>query len=180
MAHDHATPVPSRALFMLHGVAGTGDAVPGVSPATVPVEASTSDGTEVQSVPASVPMTVPERARLAGKHWAVACRDLPEWAREPFHPLARLFDDLCHGRPRTLAEQHAYAKTRAWVHRDLTGRPARVTLTGGLIYHRAIAPPIKAVAKAVDGAADYPLRLLGLAVFVIAFLILFAITIRIL
>ena len=99
-------------------------------------------------------------------------RDLPEWVREPLHPITGLFHDLAHGQPRTLAQQHAHIKNRAWVHPDLTGRPARINLAAGWIFHQVIAPPVKAAGKTIDGAADYPLRLIGLIVFVIAFIIL--------
>ena len=49
---------------------------------------------------------------------------------------------------------------------ELAGKPAAVIAAAGIIYHLAVARPLKAAAKAVDVSAERPLRLLMLVVFV--------------
>ena len=166
MAHDHAAPVPPRALFVLRG--GTGDAVPEASPATVPVpvEASTGDGTgstEVQPVPASVPMTVPERACLAGKHWAdLAANGAGQLWLNP----GRLGHSLYHGKPGSLAEHRAYIKSRAWVPPELDGKAAKVIGGAGVVFY-TIAGLLQIPLLILYVALDRALRLAGLTAFLI-------------
>lgn len=167
MAHDHATPVPPRALFVLRGGAGTGDAVPEASPATVPapVEASTGDSTEVQPVPSSVPMTVPERARLAVAHWATAAAN---GAGQLWLNPGRLGHTLYNGKPGSMAEHFAYAKSRAWVPPELDGRAARVLGDAGVVFYSIVAL-LQLPLLILYAAMDRALRLTGLAVFLILF-----------
>jgi len=161
MANDHATPVPPRALFVLRGGAGTDDAVPEASPATLPapVEAGAGDGTEMQPVPVSVPMTVPERASLAARHWATVAAD---GAGRLWLNPGRILYVLWHGQPESLAGHRVYVKSRAWVPPDLDGKAASFITGAGIVYHLLIARPLKTVCLIVSGAAERPLRLAGL------------------
>ena len=165
MTEQRATPVPPRALFVLRGGAGTGDAVPEASPATVPapLEASTGDGTEVQPVPASVPMTVPERTRLAVAHWAgIAANGAGQlW----LHP-GRLGHTLWTGRPGSMAEHWDHIKSRAWVPPELDGKPAAfITIAGIVLY--SIAAILQIPLLILYAALDRMLRLTGLTVLLI-------------
>ena len=157
-----STPVPPRALFVLRGGAGTGDAVPEASTAAVPapVEAST----EVQPVPASVPMTVPERARLAGRHWAgIAANGAGQlW----LHP-GRLGHTLYNGKPGSMAEHRTYIKSRAWVPPELDGKAAKVFGVAGVVFY-SIAGLAQIPLLILYAALDRMLRSAGLAVLLIA------------
>lgn len=159
-------PRAPRALFVLRGGEGT---VPGPEAATVPLaqDAPASPGTPVPVPPAVVPMTVPERAILAGKHWAgIATSGAGQlW----LHP-GRVLYVLWHGKPESMAEHRAYVKSRAWVPKELRGHQSgRVITFLGIGYHLLIARPIKAAARTVDAAAERPLRLTMLAAFVTVF-----------
>lgn len=163
-----STPAPRRALFVLRG--GT-DAVPAAEPATVPLvrDVPASPGTEPVPVPpAVVPMTVPERAALAGKHWAsTAANGAGQlW----LHP-DRLGHSLYHGKPGSLAEHRAYIKSREWVPPDLDGKAAKFIGGSGVVYHLLIARPLKAACLMVSAAAERPLRLAGLIALVLVFAI---------
>ena len=159
-----SNPAAPRAPFLLRP--GTGETVPGPEPATVPLarDAGTGPGT---AVPAPVPMSVPERARLAVNRWAgtVANGAGQLW----LHP-DRVLYVLWHGKPGSMAEHRAYVKSRAWVPAELSGKPAAVIAVAGIVYHLIIARPLKAIARTVDAAAERPLRLLGLVVFVLILL----------
>ena len=77
---------------------------------------------------------------------------------------------LWQGKPGSMAEHRAYVKSRAWVPPELTGKPATVIARAGILYHLLIARPLKVVARTIDAAADRPLRLLMLIVFVLILL----------
>ena len=160
----HTSPAAPTAPFLLRP--GTGETVPGPEPATVPLarDAGTGPG---NAVPARVPMSVPERARLAVNRWAgtVANGAGQLW----LHP-DRVLYVLWHGKPGSMAEHRAYVKSRAWVPAELSGKPAAVIAVAGIVYHLIIARPLKAIARTVDAAAERPLRLLMLAVFVLILL----------
>ena len=116
-------------------------------------------------VPAGVrPVTVPERVGTA----------VAETVRELWLHPDRLLYVLWHGKPESMAEHRAYMKSRAWVPPEMTGGAEKAVTVAGLFYHLLIARPLKAAAKTVDAAADRPLRLLGLAVFVLALLVILA------
>ena len=158
-------PVPPR-LLVLPGGAGTGDAVPAAEPAPVPVPpaASTTPSTD-RAVPvlatSGVPMTVPERARLAVRSTAVV------W--EPYVGFARM---LLTAKPGSMAEHREHIKSRAWVPPELTGKAATIIAWAGIIHHLLIARPLKAAALTVAASADKALRLYGLAAVVIVFFFL--------
>jgi hypothetical protein len=149
MAQSNAVPVP-RVLAVVRD--GTG-AVPGLSTEPVPVPA------------AGVPMTVPERGRLAVAHWAgTAANGAGQlW----LHP-GRVLHVLWHGKPESMAEHRAYVKSRAWVPPELTGKPAAVIAVAGILYHLLIARPVKAAARIADASAERPLRMIMLAAFITA------------
>ena len=127
-------------------------------------------GSEAEAV-AVVPMPVTERgratARRAGSAVARTAGEL--W----LHP-DRLGHALWHGSPSTMAGHRDYIKSRAWVPAEMTGRPEKAVILAGVLYHLIIARPLKAAAKTVDAAADRPLRLLGLLLFVIVLSVLLA------
>jgi hypothetical protein len=113
-------------------------------------------------------MTVPERAALAGKHWAsTAANGAGQlW----LHP-DRLGHSLYHGKPGSLAEHRAYIKSREWVPPDLDGKAAKFIGGSGVVYHLLIARPLKAACLMVSAAAERPLRLAGLIALVLVFAI---------
>lgn len=89
------------------------------------------------------------------------------------HP-DRLIHAAWHGNPKTLAQHRAHIKARGWVPPEMTGKAAAFVTVAGIAYHVLIARYVKAACKAVDGSADYPLRFLGLLVFLaILFVLLF-------
>ena len=116
-------------------------------------------------------MTAPERARLAVSRRAgtVAAGAGRLWLNP-----GRVLHSLRHDEPETMAEHRAYIRSRAWVPPELTGKPATVIAVAGFMYHVLIGLPLKAAAKTigeaarqVDKAAQRPLRLLPLVVFVV-------------
>jgi hypothetical protein len=181
MAQDHAAP---RVLFALPAVTGTGNGpVPPVTgPVTVPVTLADgvtgnagehADGavTEpMEALSSAVPLTAPERARLAVTHWGgtAATGAGQMW----LHP-GRLVHGLYTGKPGSLAEHRAYVKSREWVPPELDGKAAAFIAATGIAYHLLIARPLKAGALIVSASADRPLRLAGLVAFLtVAFFLL--------
>jgi hypothetical protein len=118
---------------------------------------------------AVVPMTPPERARHTAARWVSVAA---EAVRELWLKPGRLLHVAWHGKPESMAEHQAYMQSAAWVPGEMTGRPAKAVIAAGVFYHLLIACPLKAAAKTVDAAADRPLRLLCLAVFVITLILL--------
>ena len=117
-------------------------------------------------VPARVrPVTVPERAAGAVRRGGTAAM---EAVRELWLHPDRLLYVLWHGKPGSMAEHRAYMKSRAWVPPGLGGGAEKAVIGAGLLYHLIVARPLKAAAKTVDAAADRPLRLLCLAVLLLA------------
>lgn len=162
MAQDRI-PVPRR-LLVLPGGAGTGDAVPAAGPAPVPdpAVAGTAPSTDRAVLAASgVPMTVPERARLAVRSAAAV------W--EPYVGFARM---LLTAKPASMAEHRAHIKSRAWVPPELNGKAATVIAWAGILHHLLINRPVKAAALMVGAAADKTLRLYALAATVVVLFIL--------
>jgi hypothetical protein len=84
----------------------------------------------------------------------------------------RLLHVMWHGKPESMAEHRAYIQSRAWVPPELDGNAEKAVISAGIAYHLIIARPLKAAAKAVDAAAERPLRLLCLIVLILAVLIL--------
>ena len=154
-------------------VRGTGTGTGGAAPLPAPVPA---DGTEVGTpVPAAVstpvPLTVAERAGTAARRAADGTANV---VRELWLHPDRLLHVMWHGKPESMAEHRAYIKSRAWVPPGMDGKPESAAIGAGLFYHLIVARPLKAAAKSVDAAADRPLRLLGLAVFVTVLIVLLA------
>ena len=120
---------------------------------------------------AVIPMRRAERAgavaRRGGSAVAEAVREL--W----LHP-DRLLYVMWHGKPESMAEHRAYMKSRAWVPPGMDGGAEKAVTGAGLFYHLIIARPLLAVANTVGAAAVRPLRLLCLAAFVIALIVLLA------
>jgi hypothetical protein len=115
-----------------------------------------------------VPLSPAERARLTLAGWAGIAGRI--WA-----PFARALHSLLHPEPETMAGHRAYIRSRAWVPPELNGKPAAVIAWAGIVYHVLIGHPLIAAMKAVrktaeniEVAAVRPLRLFGLAVFIIA------------
>lgn len=173
MTGQRATQTPPRALFVLRGgdSTGTGDAVPGPEPVTVPLmvsggtEAGTGPGTAPSPVPAAVPMTVPERAVLAGKHWASTAADGAGqlW----LHP-DRLGHSLYNGKPGSMAEHRAYIKSRRWVPPDLDGKAAKFIAGTGIVFY-AITGILQIPLLILYAALDRMLRTAGLIAAVLVF-----------
>ena len=164
MTQDHATPVPRRALAIVP--AGTE-----AGPAPVPPvpDASTETGTE--SVAGArryrYRWRPPERARLAVRRWAGTAAEGAGAAVAAIP--AGSFTPCGTGSPRAMAEHRAYMKSRAWVPPELTGKSASGNRDGRNCLSPADrVPRLKAAARIVDGAAERPLRMLMLAVFVSA------------
>src|ERR1035441_1831287 len=113
-----SNPAAPRAPLTL--IPGTGETVPGPEPATVPLaqDAGTGPGTAVPVPAAPVPMSVPERARLAVTRWAgtVANGAGQLW----LHP-DRVLYVLWQGKPGSMAEHRAYVKSRAVQPAELSG-----------------------------------------------------------
>lgn len=149
---EQAAPVPGA-----DGTAGRHSAVlaPGTGAAPVP------PGTAPDSA-ALVPLSAASRASAA------LCRH----ARGLWLDPGRLLHSLYHGKPGSMAEHMAYLKSAAWVPEEMTGRPREFLAAAGIAYHVLIAWPLKLAAKAIDSAADRPLRLAGLAVLVLALIVL--------
>jgi hypothetical protein len=127
---------------------------------------ATGNGTEpdpVAETAAVVPIPVAKRASGVV---ANAVREL--W----LHP-DRLIHAAWHGNAKTLAQHRDYIKSRGWVPPEMTGKAAAFVTAAGIAYHVLIARYVKAACKAVDGSADYPLRFLGLLVFVLILVLLF-------
>jgi len=168
MAEHGTTPVPVRGLRLLKGDTAAGDTAPGTEGDTqgdtmgdtAPIPVSAPDAV-------AVPLSLPERVRLAVAHWAGTAAG---WAGQLWLRPDRVIHALWHGRPASMAEHRAYMKSRAWVPGELAGNPATVIAWAGILYHLLIARPLKAVARTTDAAADRPLRLLMLIVFVLILL----------
>jgi hypothetical protein len=167
MSEQRTTPAPVRGLRLLQGDTAGGDTAPDtggdtqgdIKPGTAPIPVSVP-GAEV------VPLSPAERTRLAAAHWAgIAANGAGQlW----LHP-GRVVYVLWHGKPESMAEHRAYVKSREWVPEELRGhRPGGFIAAAGIVYHLAIARPVKAAARIVDAAAERPLRLLMLAVLVFA------------
>lgn len=162
MTQDHATPVPRRTLAIVR--AGTE-----AGPAPVP-DAGTEPGTGPVPVPsAPVPMPIPERARLAVSRRAGTAARV---AGEIWLPFGRALYRLWHPEPETMAGHRAYIRSRAWVPPELAGKPAAVIAWAGIAYHVLIGYSLKFAMKAVQKAAanvdrdaERPLRMLMLAAF---------------
>lgn len=145
-------------------------------PVTMPGDTSTAPGADAQGdtesprAPVSVspatsalaPLSVGRRTGTALRHHAAGL-----WL-DP----GRLLHSLYHGRPGSMAEHMAYLKSAAWVPEEMTGRPRAFLVIAGIAYHVLIAWPLKLAAKAIDSAADRPLRLAALAVLVILLIVL--------
>jgi hypothetical protein len=169
----HTSPAAPTAPFLLRP--GTGETVPGPEPATVPLaqDAGTSPGT---AVPAPVPMSVPERARLAVTGWASTAAGI---AGRLWLPFGRALHPLAHPEPETMAQHRAYIRSAAWVPPELAGTPATVIRLAGTAYHVMIGHPLKAsmksavkVAQNIDQAAERPLWFFMAAVFVSALILI--------
>lgn len=144
-------------------VTGPGNAAP--DPVTVPVTPSpeTSAVTGNAAVaPVRVPMSAAVRASTALRYHA----------RELWLNPGRLLHSLYHGKPGSMAEHVAYLKSAAWVPEEMTGRPRAFLAAAGIAYHVIVAWPLKLAAKAVDSAADRPLRLAGLIALAIVLIVL--------
>ena len=176
MTQDHATPVPRRTLAIVR--AGT-EATPAAVP---PVPGSgTEPGTGgMEAVPAppvaSVPMSVPERGRLAVVHWAgtAASGAGQLWLRP-----GRVLYVLWHPEPETMAAHRAYVRSMAWVPPELAGKAATAIKWAGILYHILIGHPLIAAmegtiktAKNIQVAAARPLRLLMLVIFASALILI--------
>ena len=136
----------------------------GNDPATATATAPVTTG-------AVMPMRRAERAgavtRRAGSAITAAVHEL--W----LHP-DRLLYVLWHGKPESMAEHRAYMKSRAWVPPEMTGGAEKAVIRAGLFYHLLIGRPLLAVANVLGAAAVRPLRLLALAAFALALLVIFA------
>jgi len=179
MAPGNSTPVTRPALVVVPAVTGPGSGNTPSPAQAGPVtqagntgervtEPTAGNAAAVTAAPvaagAVVPMTLPERGRHAVAHWAGIAAEGA--GRLWLHP-GRVLYVLWHGKPESMAEHRAYVKSRAWVPPELAGKPAAVITAAGIIYHLLVARPVKCAARIVDGAADRPLRLFMLAVFVI-------------
>ena len=127
---------------------------------------------------AVVPMSPPERARLAAARWAGAAA---EAARELWFRPGGLIHVIIHGRAETMTEHRDYVKSRAWVPDGMTGNAGKAVIAAGVLHHLLIGRPVKAAMKAVkfaaekiDQAADRPLRLYLTAALVVALFVLLA------
>lgn len=163
MAQNHAAPAQPRVLAVVRA----GTAVPESGPATVPpvLTAGTALGTAAVPVPAEVvPLTVPERTRLAVAHWGgtAASGAGKMW----LHP-DRMVHALWHGRPESMAEHYAYVRAREWVPPEL-GRKWRVAVTvAGIVFHVLIGAPLGIVSRITGAASKRPLRFLLLTAFLL-------------
>jgi len=133
-----------------------GDAGPDAVSPLLPASVS------ADTAPAAVPLSVASRVGAALRHHA----------RGLWLDPGRLLHSLYHGKPGSMAEHMAYLKSAAWVPEEMTGRPRRFLIVAGIAYHVLIGWPLKLAAKAIDSAADRPLRLLALVIFAVALIVL--------
>lgn len=159
MMSEQAAPAPHA-----DGTEGRHSAAPGTGTSAAPVPGGTVPGSA-----ALVRMSAAERA--AGVV-VKAAQEL--W----LHP-DRLLHSFVRPEPETMKEHWAHVQSRAWVPGEMTGTPEKVVTALGLFHHLLVAYPVKAAAKAakftagkVDEAADRPLRLYGLVIFVALILVL--------
>ena len=175
---EHAAPVTRPALVVVPAVSGADSGNRASPAATGPVTQAGNREVRVTGPAAgnavavtafpetpggAVPMTLPQRGRHAVSHWAGTAA---EGAGQLWLNPGRVLHVLWHGKPESMAEHHAYVRSRAWVPRELSGKPAAVIAWAGIIYHLLIACPLKGAARIVDAAAERPLRLLMLAAFI--------------
>ena len=181
---EHAAPVTRPALVVVPAVSGADSGNTPSPAATRPVTQAGNRGVRVtepdagntvavtalpETAGGAVPMTLPQRGRHAVSHWAGTAA---EGAGKLWLNPGRVLHVLWHGKPESMAEHRAYVKSRAWVPPELTGKSAAVITVAGILYHLLIARPVKTAARIVDGAADRPLRMLMLAVFVSALILI--------
>jgi hypothetical protein len=177
MTQDHATPVTRRTLAVVR--AGTEGGPAAVPPVPADGTGSCPDaGAGTVPVPAAVPMTVPERAVVAGKRASTATLKV---VRELWLLPDRFLHVIIHGRAETMAEHRAHIKSRDWVPPEMTGAAEKAVIGAGLFHHLVIARPLKASMKAVkfaaekvDQAADRPLRLYLTVILAVALIVLLA------
>lgn len=139
-------------------------AVPGTGDGSAPVPDAGTERSTAVLAPAGTPVPVPAIAR--------AGTAIRYHARELWLNPGRLLHSLYHGRPGSMAGHMAYLKSAAWVPEEMTGRPRAFLVVAGIAYHVLIAWPLKLAAKAIDSAADRPLRLAALAAFLVLLLFL--------
>ena len=115
-------------------------------------------------------ITRSERAVVATRNWVTALWTGP----------GALLHSLRHGKAGSLREHRAYIASRTWVPAELKDtRAGRAITVAGAAYHWLIGQPLKAAMKAVkfaaekvDEAAERPLRLAGLLLPLLAFVLI--------
>jgi hypothetical protein len=161
MAEQQETPVTRRGLRVI-----TGDVTAPAGSAPAPVTTG-----------AVVPMTLPERGRRTITRWLSTAARI---AGQIWPPFGRALYRLWHPEPETMAEHRAYIRSMAWVPPELSGRKSGIAIAAaGIAYHVLIGHPLKAAMRAVrkaaentEVAAERPLRLFLLAVFVSALVLI--------
>lgn len=172
---EQTTPLPWRNLRLVPGDTKGGSAG-SVAPGTEPVPPAEPGGATALPVSpgtsAVSPLSAADRTGLAARHWQAA---VANGAGQLWLKPDRVGHVLLNGRPETMAEHWAYMRSREWVPEDLRGEGWGKFLAGaGVLYHVAIAAPVKATARMVDAAAERPLRLsiLAAVVLVLVFAVL--------
>jgi len=151
--------------------AGTGTA-PGTEAGTGGSTAA-GIGTGALAVPAADDTPLPLRERAAARY-----NDLPGWAQDLLWPFIRLAHGVYTSRPDSMATYHRYIADREWVHPLLDGWRRKVATGAGITYHVLIGQWITSLGLTLAYAGPRPLRFLGLAAFLIPFLIVFAVFVR--
>ena len=178
MSEQRTTPAPLRGLRLLSADTDTDTGVGGDTAPDTKGDTRADTQGDAAPTPVSVsgaemvPLSAPDRIRL----WVDAARRI---AREVWAPCGRALDRLWHPEPETMREHQAYIRSVAWVPPELSGRKSGTAIAfAGIAYHALIAVPVKSAMKAVvkaamniDRDAERPLRMLMLAVFISAFVL---------
>lgn len=124
-------------------------------------EAIADPAPEAAGDPAAVPeiesvgraMTAGEKAARLARHWAASVR---EDAMRP----GELLHAAYHGRPESIAQIHAYAKSRAWVPEDYEGSLVPIA---GAVYSHTIAKGGAALGGSITWVTARATRLITFA-----------------
>lgn len=127
-------------------------------------EAANSPAAGGELEPYGRPMTLVERSWRLARHWAAS-------AREEAMRSGGLAHGLIHGRPESLAAQHAYVKSRAWVP---DGHDGPLLPGLGAVYGHTLGRAGMCLGYAVAWVFARPMRLALVVVLASAFTLIVA------
>jgi hypothetical protein len=154
---------PGTILQLLHGDDDDG----GLPEAEAPAEDPGSAGNGAIMTLSGGQMALPDQAKAAlGHAWRAALRR----SRDLSEREGGLVHGLFNAKPPSVAEQHAYSASRAWVP---PGHDNGIAEKAGVIYHLLVGRPGVALGNTISALAARPLRFF-LALLVIAVLLIVA------